>query len=102
MPQKPLLVSLAIALVGLLIALLLLPGIAGLIEGDFGYFRERMDAGWNNKKDATVTAAISDIYAWSFWRVGLVANSPISYDIYEFVCEIEKMEEGGIRSIHDE
>jgi len=79
---------LAAVAVSLLIALLLLPGIAGLLEGDFEYPRWRIQQGWNSQNDVNYAQALADIYAWSFWRIGVRSEAPVAYQFYEIVREI--------------
>jgi hypothetical protein len=83
---RPSLLSLlGITLGGVLLALLLLPGIAGLIEGDFDYPRWRFREGWNNQNEVYYPQALADVYAWSFWRVGLRGEAPESYKFFELI-----------------
>ncbi len=81
MTRISLITLIAITLVGILLALLLLPGIAGLLEGDYNYLREQLDQGWNQQDNVTLPQAIGDIYAWSLWRIG-IGKVPFSYLIY--------------------
>ena len=71
-----------IALVGLLLASLILPAIAGLIEGDFEYCQSCFQKCWSTNGNATMTQAISDVYAWSFWRIGLQDEQPKAHVIH--------------------
>jgi len=81
----------AISSVSLLLALILLPGIAGLIEGDFKYLQRRMNAIWNSN-GVSLPEALSDIYAWSFWRVGLRREEPEHHVLYRFIIQIRTLE----------
>lgn len=82
MAQKPIVQCLSITAAMIVIALLLLPIIAGLIEGDFGYLCWELGRGWNNKNQTSIATAISEIYLWSFWSVGLREHQPQSHLIY--------------------
>jgi hypothetical protein len=75
----------AITLVSLMLALVLLPGIAGLIEGDFRYIRWELRRGWNNDNNISFADALADVYSWSFWRIGLRAHEPQSYSTYQMI-----------------
>src|SRR6476620_6821924 len=81
MKRPSLFTVLGIALVGILLAIILLPGIAGLIEGDFGYVSWELDQVWHNTNNITLSQALKDIYAWSCWRIG-ISKLPLSYLIY--------------------
>lgn len=84
--QRPSLITLiAITLVGILVALVLLPGIAGLLEGDYGFLSEQLDQGWNHTNNVTLPQALGDVYAWSFWRIGLRSAPPDDYEIYKHI-----------------
>ena len=84
MPQKPLYMIVAVAVVLILFALILLPIIAGLLEGDFGYVRWVLDRGWNRINDGTPTQAITDVYTWSLWRISL-CEKPWTYLRYSLI-----------------
>jgi hypothetical protein len=79
MSQKPLLKLFGIVAVGLLLALIFLPAVAGLIEGDIGYLSDRAANGWNADGNSTRTQEICDIYAWAFWRIGIAQEEPQAY-----------------------
>jgi hypothetical protein len=79
---RPSLITLiAITLVSLLLALVSLPGIACLIEGNSGYVTWELTRGWNNDNNTSLSDAFYDVYAWSLWRIG-IGNFRISYVIY--------------------
>jgi hypothetical protein len=53
--------------VSLLLALILLPVVAGLLECDFNYCKRCFKRGWSDDSDTTMAQEISHLYAWSFW-----------------------------------
>ena len=88
MSQKPLLKLFGIVFVGLLLALIFLPVVAGLVEGNFGYLGWEFKRGWNN--DHSLLQSTHNIYAWSFWRISM-CEKPDAYLFYELIQTIKMM-----------